>query len=427
MSKRNERKTKEYLGAVETYLMRHYPLLPIVIAGAKGCIVTDTEGVKRYDAIAGYGADIFGHGNPELMEFCRRYFTPAPNGDFFPSVIPNAVPTTGLGPTAELLAQTLTKEFALAGSDTKWKCLFSNGGVEAVEAAIKIARKWGAGQGRTVILTAEGNFHGRTTTVVGFSSEPKYKVPFGPYAEEAFREYPYGDITALEDLLKAHKNIAAVLVEPIQGEGGVRIPSRGYLKAVRELCTKYGVLLIADEIQTGFWRTGKFLASLHEGVVPDILIMAKALGGGIIPVSAVAVQPHCDVLTPGEHGSTYGGNSFAMAVAGKVLECCENEDLRIHVPKTGEYLLNEIRKQLAECSGDSLVKEVRGIGLMVGIELKDQKMTPMVLRSILEHSVLTNSAHGVIRITPPLIIKKHECKMLARHIAEAFAAVANVK
>jgi ornithine--oxo-acid transaminase len=283
-----------------------------------------------------------------------------------------------------------------------------NSGAEAVETALKLARKWaytvkGAPRYQAEIITAQNNFHGRTVSIVSFSTEPLYRDDFGPFTP-GFTSVPYGDAKAVRQAITP--NTAAVLVEPIQGEAGVIIPPGGYLKTLRQICTENHVLLIADEIQTGLGRTGKLFASEHENVRPDIVIIGKALGGGFYPVSAVlADQPILGLFTPGEHGSTFGGNPLAAAISREALKVIVEEELIENAATLGEYFM----EQLAEIPS-SHVKEVRGKGLLIGVELKPEAGgARRFCEGLMKQGILAKETHQhVIRFAPPLIIQKEE-------------------
>lgn len=385
----------------------------IVIVGGKGIFVRDTEGNVYYDLVAGYASNGFGHCHPCLHQAMIDALFVGPDGWGIPGTIPNAIPTT---------KQTgfLEKICVLTGYQ---KVLPMNTGAEAVETSIKLARKWGytvkgVPRGRAVIVACDGNFHGRTTTIVGFSGEDSYREPFVP-GTPGFVRVPFGDCRALEKEFRSDPNIVAFLVEPIQGEGGVRIPPHGYLRKVRELCTKYNILMIADEIQTGLGRTGEILASSHDGVRPDVVLLAKLLGAGKVPVSCVLADEQHMVFAPGEHGSTYAGNAFSMAVAGTALQILIDEKLCERSQGRGKFLLKGLRTELARHVG-SMIKEIRGRGLMLGIELMPGISSGDVIDEFFKHELLAKDAHGVIRISPPLIITENECTEIVLRISRAF-------
>jgi ornithine--oxo-acid transaminase len=299
------------------------------------------------------------------------------------------------------------------------RALPMNSGAEAVETAIKAARKWAykvkrVPEGQAQILVAEGNFAGRTTTIVGFSSEAQYRDGFGPFAP-GFASVPFGDARALEAAITP--NTAAFIVEPIQGEAGIVVPPAGYLKAVREICTRHNVLMICDEVQTGLGRTGRMLACDHEGVRPDGLTLGKALGGGLLPVSAFLARD--DVMaqfTPGDHGSTFGGNPLAAAVGQAALDLLEREQLARRAQEHGDHLMEQLRRL-----PHPAVTEVRGKGLLVGVDIDPAFASARaVCEGLMAEGVLTKDTHGtVVRLAPPLVIERAQ-------IDEAVAALGRV-
>jgi ornithine--oxo-acid transaminase len=287
-----------------------------------------------------------------------------------------------------------------------------NTGAEAVETAIKAARRWGLrtkGITKPEIIVFKNNFHGRTTTIVGFSSEEAYREGFGPFCEEAFKIVPYGDAFKLIGAI--NKNTVGVLIEPIQGEAGIIIPPAGFLQAVRNVCDTFGILMMADEIQTGLGRTGKMFACDHEGVVPDLYIIGKALGGGILPVSAVVGNRNIlDVFDPGSHGSTFGGYSVACAVGREALKVLIEEQLCERSSEMGEYFMNELRKIRSPH-----IKEIRGRGLMIGVEL-NTKARPFC-EALMKEGLLCKETHeNTIRFAPPLVIAKKQIDWAMKRI-----------
>jgi ornithine--oxo-acid transaminase len=301
------------------------------------------------------------------------------------------------------------------------RALPANTGVEAVEAALKVARKWAhevkrVPKDRAEIIACEGNFHGRTIAAVGLSTEPQYREGFGPFPE-GLRTVPYADVAALKAAIGPQT--AAFLVEPVQGERGIIVPPKGYLAACARLCAERNVLFIADEVQTGLGRTGRLLACEHEGVKPDGLILGKALGGGLLPVSAFLARADVlGVLRPGDHGSTFGGNPLASAVALEALDVLLEERLAERAAKLGAWLLGELRSLPA-----NLVREVRGQGLLIGVELDTSRVQArhMALR-LLEHGILTCDTHGsVIRFAPALVVSRAELQWGLERIRAAFA------
>jgi ornithine--oxo-acid transaminase len=300
------------------------------------------------------------------------------------------------------------------------KALPMNTGAEAVETALKAARKWaytvkGVPQDKAEIIVCNGNFHGRTIAIVGMSSEPQYRSGFGPFPSGVI-QINYGDAAALEKAITP--NTAAFLVEPIQGESGIMVPPAGYLKACADICKKHNVLLICDEIQTGLGRTGQFLASQHEAVKPDGLVLGKALGGGLLPVSLFLTSKEVmDVFTPGDHGSTFGGNQLAAAVGLAALNILIDENLIARSAELGEYLLQSLKELKSP-----LIKEVRGKGLMVGVEINSRYSARALCLKLLKQGVLTKETHGtVIRLAPPLVITKEQLDVVISALKNVLA------
>lgn len=372
----------------EEHSAHNYHPLPIVIAEADGAWVTDVEGNRYLDMLAAYSAVNFGHRNPRLTEAAKRQLDRV-------TLVSRAFDHDQFGPFVTELA-------ALAGKDM---VLPMNSGAEAVETALKTARKWGyevkgVPADQANIITFEGNFHGRTTTIVSFSTDPDAKNSFGPYTP-GFRTVPYGDAEALRAAMDG--STVGVLVEPIQGEAGVNVPPSGFLKAVRELCTANGSLMIADEIQSGLGRTGTTFAVEHEGVVPDVYILGKALGGGIMPVSAVIADSDVlGVFKPGQHGSTFGGNPLACAIAREVVAMLETGEFQERSRELGRHM----HERLGDLPTD-VVREVRGRGLWAGVELHG-KARPVSER-LMELGVLAKETHETtIRLAPPLVISRED-------------------
>jgi ornithine--oxo-acid transaminase len=381
----------------------NYHPLPVVIEQAEGCWVTDVEGRRYLDMLAAYSALNFGHRHPGLVEAARRQLERV-------TLTSRAFDHDQFGPFCAELAE-------LAGMDV---VLPMNTGAEAVETAIKVARKWGyevkaVPADQAVIIAFGGNFHGRTTTIVGFSTDPAARAGFGPYTP-GFRIVPYGDLDALAAAVASlGDRVAAVLVEPIQGEAGVIVPPPGFLAGVRELCTARGILMIADEIQSGLGRTGFTFACAAEDVVPDAYLLGKALGGGIVPVSAmVSTWPVLGVLHPGEHGSTFGGNPLACAVAREVIAMLGTGEYQARAARLGERM----HARLAMLPG-SVVREVRGRGLWAGVSFAALDGRE-ACRRLAEHGVLAKETHGnVIRLAPPLVITEAELDWGLDRIEEA--------
>jgi len=383
--------TREYIEEVEKYGAHNYHPLPVVLTKGEGVWVWDVEGNKYLDCLSAYSAVNQGHRHPKiinaLIEQANRI-----------TLTSRAFHNDKLGPFLKKLCE-------ITGFD---KALPMNTGAEAVETAIKAARKWGylkkkVEDGKAEIIVCEGNFHGRTTTIISFSTEPQYRFGFGPFTP-GFKVIPYGDAEALEKAITP--NTVGFLVEPIQGEGGVIVPPDGYYKAIREITKKHNVLLIADEIQTGFGRTGTLFAMDREGVKPDILVVGKALGGGVYPVSAILANDDVmDVFTPGDHGSTFGGNPLAAAVGIAALEVIIEERLAERAEELGNYFMAKLRE-----IESPYVKEVRGRGLLIGVEIKKEYGTARPFcEKLMKLGILAKETHEqVIRFAPPLVITKEE-------------------
>jgi ornithine--oxo-acid transaminase len=391
--------TQDYIKLEEQYGAHNYHPLDVVIERAQGVWVYDVEGNRYLDCLSAYSAINQGHVHPKiksaLLEQAEKVTltSRAFRNDQLPLLYKELSDLTGY-------------EMSLP----------MNSGAEAVETAIKLARKWaycvkGVPRHQAEIITCANNFHGRTVTIVSFSTEPLYRDAFGPFTP-GFITVPYGDAGAIEKAITP--NTAAVMLEPIQGEAGVIVPPPGFLKQVREMCTRHNVLLIADEIQTGLGRTGKLFASDHEGVRPDMVIVGKALSGGFYPVSAVlADKPVMGLFTPGEHGSTFGGNPLGVAVARAALRVLIEERLVENAVMMGEYFM----EQLVEIPSPH-VKEVRGKGLLIGVELKPQAGgARRFCEALAKQGILAKETHEhVIRFAPPLVIDKAAIDWALPHI-----------
>ena len=384
-------KTQDFIDIEEQYGAHNYHPLDVVIEKAEGVWVYDVDGKKYLDCLSAYSAINQGHVHPQILNAMLEQAKKV-------TLTSRAFRNDQLPLLYRELSEMTGYEMSLP----------MNSGAEAVETAVKLARKW-AYQVKQVprhqaeIITAAGNFHGRTISIVSFSTEPSYRDDFGPFTP-GFVTVPYGDAQAVEKAISG--NTAAVLLEPIQGEGGVIIPPAGYLKKVAEICKKNNVLLMADEIQTGLARTGKLFACQHEDVRPDVMIVGKALSGGFYPVSAVlADKAILGLFTPGEHGSTFGGNPLAAAVARAALRVIRDEKLAERSRRLGEYFM----EQLSEIPSPH-VKEVRGRGLLIGVELKPQaKGARRFCEALQKKGILAKETHeNVIRFAPPLVIDKVE-------------------
>ncbi len=372
---------------------RNYAPMPVVLREGRGCWLTDVAGRRYLDLMAAYSATSFGHAHPRLLATLTDQA--------------GRLAVTSRAYSNDRLPLLLRRLSLLTGYE---RVLPVNTGLEAVETALKAVRKWaykvkGVPEGKAEIIACAGNFHGRSISIVGLSTEAQYRDGFGPFPP-GLKTVPYGDTAALAAAITPHT--AAFLVEPIQGEGGIVLPPNGYLAACAAICKQHDVLLIVDEVQTGLGRTGKLLASQHEAVRPDGVILGKALGGGLLPVSAFLADDRVmRVFTPGDHGSTFGGNPLAAAVALTALDVLEEEGLIENSRRLGELLLARLN-QLAEAS--SIIKAVRGRGLFAGIELDPQRADAAeVAQVLLANGVLTKDTHGtVLRLAPPLVISEEE-------------------
>ena len=381
----------------------NYDPLPVVLARGSGSELWDTDGRRYLDCVSAYSAVSFGHGHPRLVAALTKQAARL-------ALTSRSFHTDQLGPYLQKLCITVGMDRALP----------MNSGAEAVETALKAARKWaynvkGVAADRAQIIVCDGNFAGRTISIVSFSSEAQYMEGFGPRTP-GFLCVPFGDAAALERAITPHT--AAFLVEPIQSEAGIRVPPDGYLAAVRKICTRHNVLLMVDEIQTGLGRTGALLACDHEGVRPDGLTLGKALGGGLLPVSAfLARQDVMCVFTPGDHGSTFGGNPLACAVASEALDVLQEEHLVERSRIRGAQFLQGL-----QALKGPIIREVRGRGLLIGVELACNAQQGRVwAERLLQAGVLTKDTHGnVLRFAPPLVISEAQVEEALRAIAAVF-------
>lgn len=397
MSVLEKNNASEAISLEDKFGAHNYHPLPVVLSRGEGVYVWDTEGKKYYDFLSAYSAVNQGHCHPKII---RALVNQAQTL----TLTSRAFYNDKLGKYEEFI----TKYF---GFD---KVLPMNTGAEAVETAIKLCRKWayeknGIPENEAQIIVCDGNFHGRTTTIISFSNDENARKNFGPYTD-GFISIAYDDLQALENVLKSQKNIAGFLVEPIQGEAGVYVPSEGYLAKAKELCYKYNVLFIADEVQTGIARTGKLLAVHHENVQPDILILGKALSGGAYPVSAVLANDDImNVIKPGQHGSTFGGNPIAAAVAIAALEVVEEEKLA----ENATYLGNIFREKLDNYIQTSTIATlVRGKGLLNAVVINDTEESDTawnICMSLRDNGLLAKPTHGnIIRFAPPLVMNEEQ-------------------
>ena len=384
--------SQEIIKKTNKYSASHYYRLPVVFVKGLGTRLWDLEGREYIDMLSCYSALNIGHNHPRITRLIQN----RQSNDLIDNVS-NAVFTPEYADFVEQLTKFCFLDEVLA----------KNGGVEAVETAIKIARKWGYGvkgvkRDKAEIIVCDNNFHGRTTTIVGFSSTPQYRDDFGPYAPAAFKSIPFGDADALEKAITP--NTVAFLVEPIQGEGGINIPPDDYLNKASWICRNHNILFVLDEIQTGFCRTGSKFVFWHRCLSPDLLIVGKALGGGFLPVSAVVGKKEVmGVLKPGDDGSTFGGNPLACAVATEALKVLEEEKLAENALRLGTYFISQLRG-----INSPLVKEVRGKGLLIGVELVSDTGRALCER-LLEAGILCKETKdSVVRFAPSLTITKDE-------------------
>jgi ornithine--oxo-acid transaminase len=393
--------SQEYIKLEDLYGANNYHPLDVIIERGEGVWVYDVDGKRYLDCLSAYSAINQGHVHPKILQ----------------SLIKQAskLTLTSRAFRNDQLPLFYKELSELAGFDM---ALPMNTGAEAVETAIKLARKWayqvkGVPRYKAEIITCQSNFHGRTTTIISFSTEPLYRDEFGPFTP-GFITVPYGDANAIAKAISP--NTAAVLVEPIQGEAGVRIPPDGYLRELRRICTEKNVLFIADEIQTGLGRTGKLFACDHENVRPDITVIGKALSGGFYPVSAIlANRAIMGLFHPGEHGSTFGGNPLAAAVARTALQVLVEEKMIENAAQIGEYFLD----QLAEIPNKH-IHEVRGKGLLIGVELKPSaKGARRFCEALAKRGILAKETHeNVIRFAPPLVVDQPTIDWALVHIRE---------
>ena len=400
MSSREAVSSADLIALEERYGAHNYHPLDVVITRAEGVWVWDVEGTRYLDFLAAYSAVNQGHCHPRIVEALKTQAGRV-------TLTSRAFRNDQLGPFCAELAE-------LTGYS---RVLPMNSGAEAVETAIKAARKWGytvkgVPEGRAEILVFDGNFHGRTTTIVGFSSEEQYRQGFGPFTP-GFRLLPYGDADAVAAAIT--ENTVAILVEPIQGEGGIIVPPEGYLRRLRDLATAHRVLLVTDEIQSGLGRTGKLFAFEHEGIRPDLVIIGKALGGGCVPISAILADDEVmGVFKPGDHGSTFGGNPLACATARTALKVLVEEGMIENSARLGDYFIGRLR-----ALGSRHVKEIRGRGLWIGVQLTAEAGgARRFCEQLQAEGLLCKETHvDTIRFAPPLTITREEVDWAMERIA----------
>ncbi|GAB4328344.1 MAG: ornithine--oxo-acid transaminase [Phototrophicales bacterium] len=395
--------TQDYIDLENQYNARNYKPLDVVLERGEGIWVWDVEGNKYLDFLSAYSAVNQGHAHPRILNAMIEQASKLP-------LTSRAFRNNQLPLLAKQLCDLLGYE----------KMLPMNSGAEAVETAIKMSRKWGykvkgVPEGKAEIIACHGNFAGRTTTIISFSDEPQYQDGFGPFTP-GFKLVPYGDADALQAAITP--NTVAFIVEPIQGEGGVIVPPEGYLKRVREICTQHNVLLITDEVQTGLGRTGRLLASHWEEIRADVVTLGKALSGGFYPVSAVLADDNImGVFNPGDHGSTFGGNPLAAAIAREALHVLIDERLPENADAMGTYLMTSLRQ-----INSKHIKEVRGKGLLIGVELNEQAGGARRFCEALMHEGLLckETHHTVVRFAPPLTITRDEIDWALERIERVF-------
>ena len=400
-------KAKDYIKLEQKYGAHNYHPLPVVISKAKGVWVWDVEGKKYIDMLSSYSAINQGHLNKRIVDAAKKQLGRV-------SLTSRAFSNDRMGPFLKKLCEVSGMEMALP----------MNTGAEAVETSIKMARRYGhqkmgIPENKGEIIVCENNFHGRTTTIISFSSDEGSRTGFGPFTP-GFVMIPYNDIGAFKKAI--NKNTIGILVEPIQGEAGINVPSPGYLKELRKVCTDKGILLMLDEIQTGFCRTGKMFCFQHEGIKPDILMVGKALGGGLYPVSAaLSSRKIMSVFTPGSHGSTFGGNPLACAIGEESLNVLIDEKLADRSNKMSAYFV----KRLKEIKS-SKIKEIRSKGLLIGVEfrLKEGDTVRPICEKLMARGVLAKDTHEkTIRFAPPLVITEKEIDWAINRIKPVFENV----
>ncbi len=396
--------TSRLIQQAETWTAHNYHPLPVVLVRGEGVWVYDPDGNRYMDMLSAYSALNQGHRHPRIVQALKD------QADRI-TLTSRAFHNELFGPFCEKLCRLAGMEMAL----------LMNSGAEAVETAIKTARKWGykikkVPKDRAEIIVCENNFHGRTTTIVGFSSEDQYREDFGPFTP-GFRMIPYGDLKALEKAI--NPGTVALLIEPIQGEAGILVPPEGFLRKAADLCRKNRVLLVADEIQTGFGRTGRMFACDHEGVKPDLFVVGKALGGGILPVSGVVGSREAlGLFRPGDHGSTFGGNPLACAVGIAALDVLVGEKLSERSAEMGTHFMDRLRALRSP-----KVREIRGKGLLIGVEIKEEHGTARpYCEKLMGLGILAKETHHqVIRFAPPLVITREEADWALERIAKVLA------
>jgi ornithine--oxo-acid transaminase len=395
-------RTEAAIALVESHAAHNYSPLPVVAASAEGAWITDVDGRRYLDCLAAYSAVNFGHRNPEIIAAAHAQLDTV-------TLVSRAFHSDNLGPFCAALARLCGKDMVLP----------MNSGAEAVESGLKVARKWGVdvkgvAAGRANIIVADNNFHGRTISIVSFSSDPSARDGFGPFTP-GFRSVPFGDAAALARAIDG--DTVAVLLEPIQGEAGIIVPPDDYLPTVRALCSEHDALMIADEIQSGLARTGYTFACDRWDVGPDVYLLGKALGGGVVPLSAVvANRDILGVLHPGEHGSTFGGNPLAAAIGSTVVSMLDRGEFQARSADLGAYL----HQRLGEMIGDGVLA-LRGVGLWAGVDIDPRLGTGKELSlRLADRGVLVKDTHGsTLRFAPPLVVTREEIDWAVRQFAAA--------
>lgn len=402
--------TAALITQVERWTAHNYHPLPVVLSHGEGAWVTDVDGRRYLDCLAGYSALNFGHGHPRLLARAEEQLHRL-------TLTSRAFHSDRLGPFAEALARLTGKDLVLP----------MNTGAEAVETAIKVSRKWGyrvkgVPEDCATVVVMEGNFHGRTTTIVSFSDDKVAHDEYGPYTP-GFRSVPYGDVEALRQAVD--DTTVAVLLEPVQGEGGVVIPPEGFLREVRRICDDAGALMVADEIQSGLGRTGRTFACDHEDVTPDIYVLGKALGGGLYPVSAITADAEVlGVVTPGSHGSTFGGNPLGAAIGHEVVLMLEEGEVQRNAATLGAHLADRLAALVTHPDAERGLRAVRVRGLWAGVDVVAAGPNGRELcERLLARGVLAKDTHGsTIRLAPPLVVTREEVDLLVDTLEDALAA-----
>ncbi|WEU40519.1 MAG: aspartate aminotransferase family protein [Candidatus Odinarchaeum yellowstonii] len=381
----------EIMKREDTYTANVYGKREVVVAKGRGALVWDVNGVEYIDCLGGHGVCVLGHSHPKIVEAITNQINKI-------ITVPGVLYSEARAEAAEKLVKIAPKGLT--------KVFFSNSGAESTETAIKLARKY---TGRKEIITMVKGFHGRTLGALSATWKTEYRTPFEPLIP-GFKFVEYGDASKVEQAVT--EDTAAVIVEPIQGESGVIIPPPTYLKELREICDKKNILLIFDEVQTGFGRTGKDFACQHWNVTPDIMAIAKGIGGGVPVGATLASDEIWSCMKPGDHGSTFGGNPLACAAVSAAVDVLINEKLSEKAAQTGAYMMQQLHKHLDD---NKLIKEIRGLGLMIAVELKT-KAKPYVVRAVEERLLVLTSGMNILRLLPPLVITREQVEQVAERL-----------